>query len=312
MSDAFPGCPVIDAHHHFWELGRFPYRWLAPEAGPARFGDKGPIRRNFLPPDLLTEAAGLDLVGSVHVQANCGADDPVDETRWLDTLARETGWPSAIVAEVDLTAPEAIERIEAHLDASPRLRGIRTPVAWDEAGRWRVARAPGVLQDPAFDAAARQLARCGLVLDMVVVPDQLPEVMAFAEAHPDLTIAIDHFATLEPHRPGNAGTWRTGIAALAQVPNVFVKISGLWTADASWSAVVVGPFVAHALEHLGPERLMWGSNLPVERVNCPLDGQIASLARILGEQTERVVRRLFHDTARQVYRLGGPDKAARP
>lgn len=295
--------PVIDAHHHFWELARFPYHWLVPDAPAARFGDKAAIRRDVLPPDYLAETASVDLVGSVHVQANCGAADPVDETRWLHELARTTGWPSAIVAEVDLSDPGATRLIDDHAAASNRLRGVRTPVAWDAAGRWRVANAPHRLADPAFRIAARHLAGLGLVLEMVVVPAQLSEVADLAAALPDLTIVINHFATLEPDQPGNGGQWRAGIDRIAACANVTVKVSGLWTADRTWTPSVLTPYLSHALTTLGSARLMYGSNLPVEGVNCGFDDQIASLSQILAGQGQPIIRDLFHHTARRIYRL---------
>lgn len=296
------GLEVVDSHHHFWDLGRFPYRWLAPSAPPARFGDKGAIRKNFLPPEYLQEMEGLQLAGSVHVQANCGADDPALETRWLQDLAMQTGWPSAAVAEVDLTDANAISLIDRHR-AFPLLRGIRTPVAWDEAGRWRVASRPDVIHDPQFRRSAQHLARHGLVLECVIVPSQLEQVASFAKEEERLTIVINHFATLEPDRGDAAEIWRNGISALKGVPNVIVKLSGLWTVDKGWSATILKPFVTHLLDTVGSGRVMWGSNLPVEGVNCPLPRQFEQLALILADRSRAELADIFGETARRVYGL---------
>lgn len=297
------GVDLVDAHHHFWQLGRFPYRWLGPDAPPARFGDKAGIARDFLPPDYLRAMQGLPLRASVHVQANCGADDPVDETRWLQGLSDSTGWPSAAIAEVDLTDEDAPELIDGHRQFGI-LRGIRTPVAWDAAGRWRVASRPDVLDDPRFHRAAALLAAQGLVLECVIVPEQLRAIADFAHAQQGLTLVINHFATLEPDQPGNADTWRAGIAALAERTNVFVKLSGLWTADKGWTASVLKPYFDHLLANLGSDRILWGSNLPVEGVNCPVDCQIAQLGDILAGCDAAAIARIMGDTARQVYSLG--------
>jgi len=77
VPEIFQGIKFIDSHQHFWQLSRFPYRWLAPSAAPARFGDKASIRRDFMPADYLHDMSGIPLAASVHVQANCGAADPV-------------------------------------------------------------------------------------------------------------------------------------------------------------------------------------------------------------------------------------------
>lgn len=302
MAHWLDGIALVDAHHHFWELSRFPYRWLAPDAPPARFGDKAGIRRDFLPADYRAGFGDLPLSASVHVQANCGAADPVDETRWVQDLSDSTGWPTAIVAEVDLTTPEAEAQIAAHLQ-SPALRGIRTPVAWDDAGRWRVANRPGVLADDRFRGVLPLLEEAGLCLECVVVPAQLGDVLDLARAFPGLTIVLNHFATLEPDQPGNLADWRAGISALAEAKNVFVKLSGLWTVDRNWQAAALAPHVTHLLASLGPERVLYGSNLPVEAVNCPLGRQFEQLQILLADQPKASLRAIFSDTARRVYRL---------
>lgn len=302
MAGWLDGIALVDGHHHFWDLARFPYRWLAPDAPPARFGDKSEIRRNFLPTDYLEAFGDLPLSASIHVQANCGASNPVDETRWLQDLSDTTGWPSAVIAEVDLCGPGAAGLIEAHLQ-SPVLRGIRTPVAWDQEGRWRVAARPGVLADPAFLKALDPLEDGNLCLECVVVPEQLTEVVDLARLRPGLTIVINHFGTLEPEMPGNSARWRDGIAALGAVPNVYVKLSGLWTVDRGWQASVLKPFFLHLLSCVGAGRILYGSNLPVESVNCPLALQFRQLSVILGDQPRTTLSAIFSDTARRIYRL---------
>lgn len=296
------GIDLVDAHHHLWEIGRFPYRWLAPDAGPGRFGDKATLRKNYLPPDYLGDFDGVGLSASVHVQANCGAEDPVEETRWLQEVSDRTGLPTAIVAEVDLCDPDASDLVRRHL-AYPALRGIRTPVAWDGGGRWRVARRPGAMSDRGFLDSLDLLKDNGLCLEMVIVPEQFDELVVLAKDHPDLTIVIDHFATLEPDLPGNADAWMSGIEKIGHLSNAILKLSGLWTVDRDWSATVLQPFVDHSLEHLGASRIMYGSNLPVEAVNCPLGRQFEQLGKVLSGRPRAVLKDVFSDTARRVYRL---------
>ncbi|WP_424927136.1 amidohydrolase family protein [Amaricoccus tamworthensis] len=302
MVEWLDGIDLVDGHHHFWDLSRFPYRWLAPDAPPARFGDKASISRDFLPADYLATFRDLPLAASVHVQANCGAADPVEETLWLQELAERDGWPSAIVAEVDLCCTDARAQIARHLRV-PALRGVRTPVAWDAEGRWRVADRPEVLSDPGFRSVLKTLEDNQLCLEFVVVPEQLSEVRALAIDHPALKLVINHFATLEPGRPGNARNWLDGIKALADVENVYVKLSGLWTVDRKWRSSVIAPYIAHLLNFIGPDRVLYGSNLPVETVNCPVGEQFKQLTSVFSGQTRAVVRSVFSDTARRLYRI---------
>lgn len=296
------GIDLVDAHHHFLQHGQFPYHWLAPDTGPGRFGSKATLRRDYLPEQYLHDFSGIPVRASVHVQANCGADDQAEETRWLQTLKDETGWPSAIVAEADLLEANAPELIARHLQ-NPALRGIRTPVAWDTRGRWRVASQPRVMANKRFHRLLSVLQEHSLCLDIVIVPEQFDELTAMARKHPDQVIVINHFATLEPDEPGNAEAWKTGVASLADLPNIYVKLSGLWTVDKQWSPSHLRPFVHHLLESVGADRVMYGSNLPVESVNCSLSLQMSQLEIILSGCSKDELQHLFSRTAKHVYRL---------
>ncbi len=299
----FPeGIDVIDAHHHFLALSRFPFDWLAPDTGPGRFGSKSSLRRDYLPEHYLKDFSGFRLTGSVHVQANCGASDPAAETRWLQSLHDETGWPSAIVGEADLLDPDVEQLIERHLE-NPALRGIRTPVAWDAGERWRIAPRPRVMAETGFRRAVSLLEAKALSLDVVIVPEQFDELAELAAAHPAQTIVVNHFGTLEPEQAGNIQAWYPGIDLLSNLPNVYMKLSGLWTIDRDWNPSVIQPFVDHLLEHIGSERILYGSNLPIESVNCPLARQMSQLRRILMKCSPSDLRNIFSDTARRVYRI---------
>lgn len=300
MVQEFDGLTVIDGHHHLWELSRFPYRWLSPDAPPARFGSKAEIAKDY---DLVTHRKafqGPNLIGSVHVQANCGAQDPASETQWLQALSDRSGWPLAIVGQIDFLDADWRETVDRHR-VYPSLRGLRAPVAWDRAGRWHVASQAGVLSDPRFLEGATYLARHGLLLEMVVVPEQLPELVTFARSVPDLTIVVNHFCTLERFQEDQSQNWLKGVEAIAAAPNVSVKLSGLWTVDKSWNSEILRPFVNHLIEHLGAERVLYGSNAPVECVNCTIAEQFQRLSEMLLDRSSKELEYIFSTTAWRLY-----------
>ena len=68
---------IVDAHQHFWQLGRFEYPWLT--------SDLGILYRDYLPADLepVLRENGVD--ATVLVQAS----NSVAESRWLLDLAEE-------------------------------------------------------------------------------------------------------------------------------------------------------------------------------------------------------------------------------
>src|SRR5919108_4925965 len=100
--------PLVDAHHHFWDLSMGKHPWLqAARKQEMVFGDPGPLLRNYLPDDLRADAARQNLVASVHVEAAWDPTDPVGETRWLDGIAERSGLPTVLVVQAPLDKADA-------------------------------------------------------------------------------------------------------------------------------------------------------------------------------------------------------------
>src|SRR5262249_19242077 len=116
---------ISDTPPHLWALGRGHYPWLEHAPIATHFGDYGAICRDYLPADYRADTAGFDVVKSVHVQAEWDERDPVAETRFLEGQAASHGVPDAIVAFAELQSPDIAATLDAHQQASPRLRGIR-------------------------------------------------------------------------------------------------------------------------------------------------------------------------------------------
>lgn len=126
--------PIIDAHHHLWDLSLGRHPWIT-GAGVAALGDVAYLRRDYGLAELRADMEGQGVVGSVHVEALWDrARDPVEETRWLEGLARPVGLPPGIaaryVASVPLGRPGAAEILSRQLAASPRVVGLRETVRW--------------------------------------------------------------------------------------------------------------------------------------------------------------------------------------
>ncbi|WP_213979861.1 amidohydrolase family protein [Sphingomonas sp. dw_22] len=232
---------VLDAHQHFWKIGGPGQSW--PDAEwPA-------IHRDFLPDDLRDAAQGLELVGSVLVQSQ--PDDR--DTDWMFEAAGPDPLVKAIVGWVDFERPDAPARI-AELAARPKLRGLRPMLQSIDDSDW-------ILRSEIAPSIEAMLAN-GLSFDALVQPRHLAPLRQFATRWPDLPIVIDHGAKPFAAR-GELDPWRDDIAALAALPNLYCKLSGLRTEQAPGQpAADLAPYVAHLAEHF-PDRLMWGSDWPV-------------------------------------------------
>ncbi len=218
---------IVDAHQHFWDPALAEYPWLT----------DGPLRRRFGPEDLEPLLREHGVAGTVVVQAR----HSLDETRDLLALARATPFVLGVVGWLDLTADVPAQLAE--LDRP--LVGVRHQVHDEPDAGWLLR---GDVQ--------RGLAALGeaeLVYDLLVRPRELPAAVETARRHPDVRFVLDHAAK----RPPDGGAWASGVAALAALPNVVCKLSGLLTEfDPPGTA-------ERALEWFGPERCMFGSDWPV-------------------------------------------------
>ncbi|KHL26661.1 amidohydrolase [Croceibacterium mercuriale] len=271
---------LLDSHLHFWRIGGPGQVW--PDADWPR------IHRDFLPADLRAEAEGYGLIGAVLVQSQ--PDDR--DTDWMLTL--DDPLIRAIVTWVDLADGGAPDRIR-HLAAQPRVRGVRPMLQGIADTDW-------ILQ-PALDPAIRALLDTGLRFDALIQPRHLPVLHRFASRWPDLSIVIDHAAKPDI-AAGELDPWRDGIAALAQLPNVWCKLSGLRTEQAPEQPVeALRPYVAHLLACFG-ERLMWGSDWPVLRHAGDSYGTwVETTLELVGPQTPDARDRLVAGAAAAFYNI---------
>lgn len=235
---------LIDAHQHFWLLKDREGEWP-----PASLDA---IYRDFMPDDLmpLMQQAGVD--GTVLVQTM----ETADETDFMLELADAHAFIKGVVGWVDMKAADAASEI-ARRAAHPAFKGVR-PMLQDIADL-------GWIDDAALRPAVEALIENGLVFDALVLPRHLPHLLSFATRYPALPIVIDHGA-----KPliaaGYYRDWRRDMAALAVLPNVYCKLSGLLTERGEQSREAVRPYAETILELFGADRVMFGSDWPVLRL----------------------------------------------
>jgi predicted TIM-barrel fold metal-dependent hydrolase len=297
------GFPIVDPHQHFWDLDKNYHPWLCdPFPIAFRYGDYSAIKRNYLPADYRRDMARYRIVKTVHIEAEWDRADPVGETRWIETIHREYGLPSAFVAHAQPDRPD-IEQILAGHAQCPLVRGIRhKPKA---ASNPREARRgePGSMDDPRWRAGFSLLERFGFSYDLQTPWWHLDAAAELAADCPRTQIIINHTGLPADRNPEALDAWRRALATVAAQPNVAIKISGLGRPGLPWTVEANGPIVRDAISIFGPERCMFASNYPVDRLAGALatiyDGFFAAVADRSAEDR----RKLFHDNAVRIYRL---------
>ncbi len=273
---------IVDSHLHLVDRSLFAYPWL---------NEVPVLDRDWSIDDYLAEARVAGIAGAVHVEVDVADRDRERETAWVDAC------PAPVIGAVASCRPEH-EGFAAYLErvsAFPKLRGLRRilHVSPDEVG-----------QHPLFAQNLRLLPRYGLTFDLCVLARQLPIAGALARSCPDVQFILDHCGV--PDVRGRAlDPWRADLAAVARLPNVACKISGLvaYADPDGWSVEDLRPFVEHTISVFGWDRVLWGSDWPVCRLTADLGRWVAATHDLLVGTSEDEKTRLLCRNAERVYRL---------
>jgi len=295
--------PIIDAHHHLWDLSLDKHPWLSPHAGErGALGDLSPLRSNYLPPTYRRDCAGQRIVASVHVEAGWRTDDCLGETRWLETLDKSDGVAARYVVHVPLADPNAPALLEAQASFA-RVVGVRDILSWDPDPARRFAPHGDLMDSSPWRAGLARLARHGLSFDLMVFPGQLGDAARLAAAFPEQLFILNHCGSPIDRDADGMRRWRDGLRALAERPNVAVKISDLVAYDHDWTLDSLRPIVGHCLECFGADRAMFASDFPVAGLHASFDQVFDAFKTIIAELSADEQRALFFDNARRIYRM---------
>ena len=320
-----PDLPICDPHHHFWDFrpARVPYqRYLLHE----------------LADDI---SSGHNVRSTVFIEARSMYRDSgpeelrcVGEVEFVQGLAAASASglygpgraAAAIVGKADLNMGEGVKPVlEALQAASPnRFRGIRHSVTWDphpEVENQAAGATQGMMGGDNFRAGAKVLESMGLSFEAWMFFHQLPDLAAFAKYVPDLIIILNHVGGLLRTGP-YAGrddvmeTWRNGIAAVAQCPNINVKLGGIGMPRTGfdWAtrnepvgseelARDMAPLMDFCIEQFGPSRCMFESNFPVDKVSYSYNVMYNAFKRLSKGYSPSERSAMFHDNAARAYRI---------
>jgi predicted TIM-barrel fold metal-dependent hydrolase len=293
---------IVDAHHHLWDLNNH-YPWLSDHPEPDfLLGDYTALKRSYLPEDYRLDAHGLNVVATVHIEAEYDRAHPVDETAWLHRIHERHGMPNAIVAHAFLHSDSLEETLTGHRKF-PLVRGIRSKPLTARTARDARPDSAGSLHDPNWRRGMKLLAKHDLSWDLRVPFWHLEEATSALQDVPELRVALNHTGLPWDRSEEGLKAWRAGMKALAANPNVHCKVSELGLKHAAWTVEGNRRVVLEALEIFGVERCMFGSNFPVAGLRVGYRAQLAGLLKILERLSPADLRRIFKENAQRFYRV---------
>jgi len=291
---------IIDAHHHIWRKNDLP--WLRDEPQPRIFGEYASIRRDYPIEEYLADIQAQSVEKSVYVQTNWTPSDGVKEVAWVQSVADRSTHLNAIVGYADLGAPK-VEETLAQQRQFTRFRGIRQQLHWHTNSQYRFASRPDLMNDPGWRRGFSLLEKFGLIFELQIFAHQMSDGAALAAAFPGIKIVLEHAGMLEDRSREGWERWREGMRQLAKERNVYVKLSGLGTFERTCSKELMRPVILETVEMFGPNRCMFGSNFPIEKIWTSYAELLAAYQSVLADFSWQERNEIMGNTAATVYSL---------
>ena len=296
---------ILDAHHHIWipqqsspDLG---YVWLRDIGSMKPFGDPTPIQRDYPWQEFSTESVEHELVGSVFLQVDGAIAKPVDEVVWANNAIALPQNAFATVGFVDLRQEKAQAVIEMQKQ-TPSFRGVRQIISYLEDNPELCFANEQLLRNERWCDQFGLLAEHDLSFDLQCYPEQMPEAAEFLAQHSGVPVVIDHCGSPYDQTEVGLARLRHGLATLANLPQVHVKLSGFGMFNTQWNAANTRPVIDIAMETFGHDRVMFGSNFPVDKLMSRYDAVVTHVSECIGSD-ERVLNNVFEKNARRFYQL---------
>ncbi len=310
-----PELPIVDPHHHLWPVGgALPY-------GLSELHKDASDGHNIQKTVFIECGAAYRSDGPEHLRS-------LGETEFVagESQRDPSHLISGIVAHTDLRRDDLSETLHAHESVSNGLlRGIRDALA--HAPHPEVLTIPGravrdLYADTSFRRGVALLGSQGLTYDTWHYHYQNQEFLALARAVPETTMVLDHFGTplgvgpYESQREEIFEQWKKDIREIATCSNVVAKLGGLAMPDNGfgWHTADRPPtsdeflqvqrrYFEHTIECFGPERCMFESNFPVDRLSLSYRTVWNAFKKLAASFSPEEKTAMFSGTATRVYRL---------
>ena len=281
-----PDFPIIDAHVHIYDTGRLSYPWMKHVHA---------LDRPHLPKDYNRITQGVKIEAMVFVEVDAAPGAHLAEVEFVQEQSQIEPRLRAIVASMPLEKGAAVEPDLVAYTLFPLARGVRRLIQGREPG-W-------ALRDD-FVAGVKLLAKFGFTFDLCLFHPQLGEVTELVRRCPEVGFVIDHIGKPDI-RAGLREPWGSELRTIARQCNVWCKISGVVTeADhPTWTEAHVAPYIEHAIDCFGFDRVMFGGDWPVSELATSFPRWVGLVDAVTASASLSERRKLFHDNAIAFYRL---------
>ena len=279
--------PITDTHVHLLDQKKFTYSWAA--GAPA-------LARDWSLADYTERTKPYEIESLVFAEVDVDLPQNLAEAEWVQSLADGDKRLKGCIAALPLERGLAIEADMERLSQLSIVRGIRRITQYQPD--------PDFVLQPDFVAAVKLLPKYGLSCDICIYHHQMPGIIQLVRQCPEVSFILDHIG--KPGiKDGLVEPWKTQIRELAELPNVMCKLSGVTTeADhKGWTREQLRPYIDHAIESFGFDRIMYGGDWPVAELAGTYTDWLEVLDWATSGCTAEEKRKLFRDNGIKAYRL---------
>lgn len=283
-----PDFPIIDTHVHLYDASAISYPWMV---------GRPTLNTPHRSTEFTTAIGRVAVDKLIFVEVDAAPGQNLAEVRWVAEAAKRDSRIQGMVASIPLEQGKAVEAEIAEFARMPLARDVRRLIQGhvDE---------PGWCLRPAFVEGVGLVGKYDLGFEIGIKHLQLKDAIELVRRFPAMRFVLDHIG--KPGiEDGLREPWWTDIRALAALPNVICKVSGVVTEadNETWTYDLVAPYIAHAIDCFGFDRIVFGGDWPVMELATRYPDWVAMVDRITEGASAADLRKLYRDNAIRHYRL---------
>ena len=294
---------IIDAHHHLWDPKNKKYDWLLLKENEV-------LNKVYLYNEFNEDIANLNLIKSVHVQADINLSDTIFETKWLqecsdnDQHLNNRKLPNAIIGYADFLDNKIEYTLNDHLKYS-NFRGIRQILNYDKNNKEASHALIDYLKEDLWIKNFGLLKKYDLVFDLSILLNQTEDAEKIINKYDTTLFIINH--TLSPLNINkeNIDLWSNKLKILSKYDNVCIKLSGFGEFNTNWNLDSIKPLILYSIDSFGTNRCMFGSNFPVDKFlsNASYEDFWRAYLKITKDFSKDEIDNLFYKNAEKFYKI---------
>ena len=293
---------IIDTHHHLWDPTNGKYNWLIADGHEV-------FNKVYLHKEFEQDIANLNLIKSVHVQAEINLSETIYETQWLQDYynnqsEHDRKLPNAIIGFADFLDIKVEQTLEKHLQY-PNFRGIRQILNFDKKNKNISHATFDYLKSDLWVNNFELLKKFDLLFDLSILLNQTEDAENLIKKYDSTLFIINH--TLCPHdiTNENINLWLDKIKILSKYENVAIKLSGFGEFNSNWTTESIKPLILYSIENFGINRCMFGTNFPVDKFlsNASYEDYWKAYLKITQDFSEDEINNLFYKNAEKFYKI---------